>query len=1784
MRLTCLLSNVWSIVGLWLLATSAWLVQSSGENWGPAPLSWHAPKTNIYQRSFFNPKYEAQTSATAERRQNDIGSGPSIPQNWNTRKSNLYPRSFYGPRHEFQTSTTAVQTRNSYGNRHYLPRNWNTAKSNIYQMPFYGPGHGVQTAATAVRLQGSIGNRNDVPQNWNVPKINVNQRPFYGSSYKMRKTASALQLQNGIGNRYNVPRNKNVPRISNYQRPFYSSKYKMHTTATAVRPPHVIGYGRTAPPKWGAPNTYHNQKPFYGSRYKVGKTTSALQPQNRIGNGGGFSRNWNHLNTNSYQNPFYGPKHKVQTATTAVRLQNSVGNGRNFAGYWNGANKSVQRKPFYDTDHKFGKTNPPSRLQNGIGNGHNVPRNWIPFRGNLYQIPLYGTNYEAQKSQSPGPVIMRSSLANTPLGRSIAPRIAKWLYTVQRNRIPQTEEIRSPVRAFISTPGIDSRTADFSEVRLPSKSQLEEYTMGQKLEPVPTQSTSDLYNSGDVALQTVLSKVSPSEDSLIPESVSNQRATSRTGYIATATEENQMLVPRKSYVNTSYLRKESRLNDPKLTKLRQILPNLKKRSLNQTTDEDANLFNHSILSAGARRHVLNGTRSFKNRNSENLREKKSSIRKVKGRQIWSILNEFTPNVRLATMTLLKQKRQNVRVGELKRFGPKVEKNNGDTAPALNGGLQNVSALTEQNGRDTAPLSLTKHSVFLKRHHAKAPGGPKRHIKKNIRNFINGRNSAFYVSPSKAYPNRQFSPFYERNFEPYFNARGQFEAAQMGMAERMGAMRSRGLFHSLGNINAQFFSQNPFRYPAMPMPQQFEAVQPYGLPTNNDPFRNSRAPFTQMQNYFGTPWNMKLANRMRDMQDEESNNFGMSPQGSYNQESVQPNMVEENKSPETSLQGDSGKFTDSYQSPVTESSSQILKIDNNKLLEGHPVVNSENDYATDQGVYGKTNPRLTGMQVTDQSATMLNKWYPVRTGKLSLMTDPRKVSSQWPSGLPGLDVATKFNPLQARGYTPVNNPAMANPFHQDNEQYFQANEAEAEEEYADDFPSNWNNIESNNAFNRGNRIPFPTLMMMEKTGMSGIANGGYFPDLGPYPPFQFPFFPSYGRELVLRKREVRQSNNSFQVPRGKNKKVDAKIVSHNSRSKNSSNTTNESHRINNMQNAEKTHFSHTNSYNKKTVIRKHTSRIRKKFRSPRNFVNAGSYPMYAGIPSFLPFYGEPSDPRMQFMYPQLPVEDPINDMKRKGYKLASGTLRASFLALPRRWPNAAAVQLPLTSPNQDLAFPVGPPQSLMELSQKVDQFPAQGFTSSERDTSPDTLRQASNVDDGDSSTPKAREGEPNTVSSALNIFSSQEHQESSEEPSTRKPRNGPNAEDESEQTFVTSPPGYSFRIGGVPQSFQGPPDSEQSSLEFPEGTQGIPENELQENGHGLTGEGEPYSQEDEASDNGSEDKNGESESVLTPGLLDGLDDAQASLLTQHMGNLAPIKRPGMGYFDTFRPDQKGKKRPPLVNHLSPPERQKALLRQSALAGRTVHGVLQQRATFSTKQNIQGNVQGNMQGNILSGTASGRNSHMLSLPNLSINTIEKLIDSAGGEQSKGDYNTASVHGYSSRSKSHAGNKVNDVISGAQDSEQTGASDWNVHDSLDENGKFVHNFDWKSPLISQAQSPSDFNWKLERALTEWKEPPNTNHDPANSGGTLSDNPPEKVFVPPKGSNGNPDVVPGYTFDTQGQRSGPLFLPNPPPELGDDTSAETVLMVPSSGDKSKGEAGAKKESISKKVKTRQM
>lgn len=1680
------------------------------------------------------------------------------------------------------SASWAWQVQNGIQNWNFAPRILQTPKGNFYHRSFYGPRHEAQTTPTTVPLQNGVRNRphdvQDVAQDRNSFRSDLYQSSFYVPTHESQSTVTGIGLQNGIGNARNVHRNWNTPRSSLYKRPFYGPANKVRTSSRTAEIQSSLGNGRVVPTYWNTLNGNTYQRTFYSPKRGVGKTTSPSRFQNAPGRN--VPQNWNLPQTNSYQTQFRGPEREVQTRGKAVRLQSAIKKGPHVPQHWNAPNANHYQKPFRGFDLRIAKTTLPLRLQNNVENRPHFPRSWIPAipsRNAFYQIPLYGGYNEVKKASFlKRPVIMRSNVKNLPFGRSIAPRVTKWLPAVQRNRIPRiVERIRSPVRAFVSTPEIQSTATAFMEPSVTSNYQLQGYAIGRKLEPVPSHSPGYVYNTGEAALQTVLSKVRPSESRLIPESVSNQRATSRTGYIATATEEEQRPVPRKSYVTTSFNRKERRLNDPKLIKLRQILPNLKKRSLNKMIDEGANDFPDSLAGTGVRRQFSNGAHSFDKRSSV---EKKSSIRKVKGRQNWGVLNEFTPNVRLATMILLKQKRQDVRKRELNQIATKGEKRTWETA-AHNKGIQNVSASKKQNESEISPPSVAKHNVPLKLHHVKSQGISKRHNNTRVRDFINEKSEGFFVSPSETYLNKQFAPFYGmaygRNYEPYFNTREQFQAAQVAMAKRMRAIRSRGLFHSLGNINPQFVTRNPFRYPAMPMPQQFIAMQLHGMPPRGFPFQYGRRPFSQMQDRVGAPWNMILANRMRESQEEESANVGIIHQNSYKQESVQPNM-EENKSSETSP-----RLTDSYyQNPVTDQSSQIIKINGNGLFEGHPLENSENNDASNQDLYGKMSPRVTGMQITDQSATMLNKWYPLRTGKVSFMPDPRKYSAQWPSRLPGLDVATKFNQLQARGYSALYNPAMSSRFYQDNGKTAQPNINEEENE--NNILSNWNHAEGGDvAFNQGYPMPFPTRPLM-----NGIAGEGYLPNLVSYPAYPFTNFPNYGK----RKREVRQEEN-LSIGSHRN---DGLLTGPSTDRKNQSHRSNTStdDRMSNAGKAGKTHSSQTKIHNKKAAISKQHFNRRKKEKaiSTRNFVNAGNYFMYAHTPPSAPFYAVASDPKMRLMYSQLSLEDPLNDFERKGYSVASSSFGAGFPALLSQWPlqyTAAGPQQPAQG-IQELGFPVGPPQSLMGLSQKVDQFPAQEFLSSSRDTSIDAQRQALEANGDDLHPTKARDYQPETVNAVHNLFSSQGPADLSERPSMQKPRGGPNAENERKQTFseiIASPRDYSISMSGVPLNIQSPPNEgtpevpEQSSSEFSEeGTQGMPLNEPQENEQDLTEGGETFSQDDDAPSNGAENEPGESEPESTPGLFDGLDNAQSSLLKQHMGNFGPMKGFGVGNVDTFTLCRKGKKPLPPASRLPPSDRQEAFLRQSAMARKKA--LLQERATFSTKQNIQGSIQGNMQGNILGGTTSGRNSHMLSLPNLSLNTIQKLIDSAAAEASKAD-DSGTVHGYGSNLKGFAGNKITNEDLNEQDSpENSGVSDLNMHSRLSDTGrgKLAQNFDWKSPLISQSQSPSDFNWKLERALSHWKEPTNTNRDPANSGGTLSDSPPDKVFVPPKGSNGNPDVVPGYTFDTQGQRSGPLFLPNPPPELGDNSSAETVLMVPGSGNRLKGETGAKKETISKK------
>ena len=389
--------------------------------------------------------------------------------------------------------------------------------------------------------------------------------------------------------------------------------------------------------------------------------------------------------------------------------------------------------------------------------------------------------------------------------------------------------------------------------------------------------------------------------------------------------------------------------------------------------------------------------------------------------------------------------------------------------------------------------------------------------------------------------------------------------------------------------------------------------------------------------------------------------------------------------------------------------------------------------------------------------------------------------------------------------------------------------------------------------------------------------------------------------------------------------------------------------------------------------------------------------------------------------------------------------------------------------------------------------------------------------------------------------------------------------------------FSLNANGFPEILQQsiPGFATHSYSEFPEeAAQATPENkQLKKGTHGLSDGEESYSEAGKSIVDGERNEDGESDSNFTPGLLGGLDTMQTGLLKQQFDSTPSPKGRVMVSSRTFGPHQEGRR----LHSPTSAERERANLRQNVKAPQ--NSLLQEWATFSTNRDVHKNVPGGLQENGFDATVPGRNSHMLTLPNLSLNSIEKLIDSAAEEQSAIDDKTSTGHSYGSRWRGEANEQFNDDnLSNHGYPAKLGQG------VLKKDGENIHNLDWKSPLLSQSQAPFDFNWKLERALTQWKGPAYSRPDTANMEGNLADDQPENAFVKPKGSNDNPDVVPGYTFDTQGQRSVPLFLPNPPSDLADDSNAETVLMVPAPGNKAKEEAdstksGAKKETIFNKT-----
>ena len=537
---------------------------------------------------------------------------------------------------------------------------------------------------------------------------------------------------------------------------------------------------------------------------------------------------------------------------------------------------------------------------------------------------------------------------------------------------------------------------------------------------------------------------------------------------------------------------------------------------------------------------------------------------------------------------------------------------------------------------------------------------------------------------------------------------------------------------------------------------------------------------------------------------------------------------------------------------------------------------------------------------------------------------------------------------------------------------------------------------------------------------------------------------------------------------------------------------------------------------------------------------------------------------------------MNEILSKGYSIAPRSYGVDVLPGIAPWPLTYTPVVPQQIFRRFplLAFAKGPPRSLMGLSQEVDQFPDKVLTGT--NTPYDTSRQASYTGNGPARSWQEVGNQPNTVSATLNILRSQEALGSSEKPTEEMPRDEGSEENETGQKGSQSST-FSLNANGFPEILQQsiPGFASHSYSEFPEeAAQATPENEqLKKGTHGLSDGEESYSEAGKSIVDGERNEDGESDSNFTPGLLGGLDTMQTGLLKQQFDSTPSPKGRVMVSSRTFGPHQEGRR----LHSPTSAERERADLRQNVKAPQ--NSLLQERATFSTNRDVHKNVPGGLQENGFDATVPGTNSHMLTLPNLSLNSIEKLIDSAAEEQSAIDDKTSTGHSYGSRWRGEANEQfIDDNLSNHGYPAKLGQG------VLKKNGENIHNLDWKSPLLSQSQAPFDFNWKLERALTQWKGPAYSRLDTANMEGNLADDQPENAFVKPKGSNYNPDVVPGYTFDTQGQRSVPLFLPNPPSDLADDSNAETVLMVRAPGNKAKEEAdstksGAKKETIFNKT-----
>ena len=664
-----------------------------------------------------------------------------------------------------------------------------------------------------------------------------------------------------------------------------------------------------------------------------------------------------------------------------------------------------------------------------------------------------------------------------------------------------------------------------------------------------------------------------------------------------------------------------------------------------------------------------------------------------------------------------------------------------------------------------------------------------------------------------------------------------------------------------------------------------------------------------------------------------------------------------------------------------------------------------------------------------------------------MADPRKVSSQWPSRLPGLERALTLNILQGRGFFPQIYKPVLRSVYKDTETRFQPFYDNGES-YSG-FSKYGSGIErESKGFSRRNQITMPTHKMeVIKEPAKKLSNK------------------TKGERIQVTKES--SSILKFKEHLGRRNGLHHPLID-SKRGENSS---------------EKLHHATEQIVNPKINSNKMqqpslANRPKNKGRVTRNYVNMVNYAlnhhMLPSIRSFGPLYtpiGLGSDRGVsweQLMATKTPFE---------GY-LVKGRL-SGFGNSIRKWPLGSERQF-----NQ-----VDVPQPMTYLShQQVAQIPETSFSR----------------DNAQMQAPYAQ---------SMTAFQSNGNEESNE--SHQTPEYYANEEKETEHNgpeIITLPSNY-YAEGenGVTQSLGNPFDGgpaypEQSITELKPSAESAPENGLAESSlssrRDLTDSGETFAEKDDMQGD-THDTNSGTDASFTPGLLDGLDNTQASLLQRQIEGRNPDREGPLGFSDRF--------------HFMP--RPQAFIHQ--------------RAHYRSK-----------------GTSNNlgiRDGHRIRLPNLSLDSIEKMIDSASMGNGKAAHDINGLHGYGSKSKGSV--------------DQAGLDD---------------NQDWKSALVNQ--SPTEFNSQLENAMLQWNSATKPHHKTASSSESSLDSSSDTVSVPSTIATDSQDIVPGITFDTQGQRPGPLFMSKAPPGLESDSSFETVLMVPPQGKTLKEQSGTKKGTIHRK------